>query len=238
MLDFVSDLHLQAADPATFAAWRRYLDGSSADALFILGDLFEAWIGDDAALQPGFAAECVTALRSASRRRPVFVMHGNRDFLLGRHFIDACGARFLNDPTVLAFAGRRWLLTHGDALCLADTEYQAFRARVRAPDWQAAFLALSLAERETAARALREGSNARQRSAMVLGDVDDGAALAWLAGAGADTLIHGHTHRPADHALDAQRQRIVLSDWDAGALPPRLQVLRLGRTGAQRIALD
>src|SRR6187402_1460624 len=146
-VECISDLHLQASEPATFEAWRAYMRTSAADAIFILGDLFEAWIGDDAAAEPGFAADCAAVLRDATQLRPVFFMHGNRDFLVGPGFMQACGTTLLQDPTVLGFAGRRWLLTHGDALCLDDTDYQRFRAQVRAPGWQQAFLARPLAER-------------------------------------------------------------------------------------------
>ncbi|RYF42536.1 MAG: UDP-2,3-diacylglucosamine diphosphatase [Comamonadaceae bacterium] len=235
--EFISDLHLQAGEPGTFEAWRRYLRDCSADALFILGDLFEVWVGDDAAEGPGFAADCAAVLRAAASARPVFFMHGNRDFLVGPDLMRACGATLLHDPTVLAFAGRRWLLTHGDALCLSDTDYQQFRAIVRAPGWQQAFLARPLGERQAVARDLRGQSEARKQTGVDYGDVDSGAATQWLEAADAGTMIHGHTHRPADHLLPGGHQRIVLSDWDAAATPTRLQTLRIDAAGAHRIAL-
>ena len=216
-IEFISDLHLQAGEPATFEAWRGYLAGTSADAVFILGDLFETWVGDDVALAPGFAADCAAVLRAAARQRPVFFMHGNRDF------------------PVLGFAGARWLLTHGDALCLGDTEYLQFRAQVRQPKWQRDFLALPLAQRREIARGLRAQSEAVKQSGQVYADVDTDAALRWLEAADAAVMIHGHTHRPADHALDERHRRIVLSDWDAAAHPPRMQVLRLSAAGPQRL---
>lgn len=236
-LEFISDLHLQSAEPATFEAWRKYMAGSLADAVFILGDLFEAWPGDDAASQPGFDAECAGVLRAAAQRRPVFFMHGNRDFLVGPRLMQATGMTLLVDPTVLDFGGSRWLLSHGDALCLADTEYLRFRDEVRQPAWQQAFLAKPLAERQAVARGLREQSEARKRGGVPYADVDAQVALAWLAAAGAQTLIHGHTHRPAEHALGEGRRRIVLSDWDAAARPPRMGALRLDAQGAHRIAV-
>lgn len=236
-VDVLSDLHLHASEPGTFEAWRRYLRHTPADAVFILGDLFEVWVGDDAAAQPGFAADCAAVIRQAAVGRAFFFMHGNRDFLVGREFVRSWGGELLSDPTVLAFAGRRWLLTHGDALCLADTEYMRFRAEVRAPAWQRDFLAKPLAERQQIARKLREQSEARKRSGVDYSDVDSAAALAWLEAADAQVLIHGHTHRPADHALGGRR-RIVLSDWDAGSTPPRLEVLRLTARGAQRVELS
>jgi UDP-2,3-diacylglucosamine hydrolase len=235
--DVISDLHLQAADDRTFEAWRRYMRDTPADAVFILGDLFDVWVGDDAAGEPGFAADCAAVLQAAAGRLAVFFMHGNRDFLVGEGFLRACRTTLLPDPTVLGFAGQRWLLTHGDALCLADTEYMRFRGQVRAPSWQSDFLAKPLEQRQAIARGLREQSEARKRSVVEYPDVDGEAAAAWLDAADAPVLIHGHTHRPADHELDGRR-RIVLSDWDAASNPPRLQALRLTAAGARRVTLS
>lgn len=234
--DFISDLHLQAAEPATFDAWRRYMRETPADAVFILGDLFEVWVGDDAALEPGFAADCAGVLQAAAGRLAVFFMHGNRDFLVGDGFLRSCGATLLADPTVLGFAGQRWLLTHGDALCLADTEYMQFREQVRSADWQREFLARPLAQRREIARQLREQSESRKRSGIEYPDVDGPQAHAWLEAAGAKAMIHGHTHKPADHVLGRGR-RTVLSDWDAIATPARLEALRITAGGARRVAL-
>jgi UDP-2,3-diacylglucosamine hydrolase len=235
--DVISDLHLQAGEPGTFEAWRRYMRQTPADAVFILGDLFEVWVGDDAAGEPGFAADCAAVMQAAAGRLSVFFMHGNRDFLVGDGFLQACRTTLLPDPTVLGFAGRRWLLTHGDALCLADAEYMRFRAEVRAPSWQAEFLSKPLEQRQAIARGLRERSEARKRAVSEYSDVDSAAAAAWLEAADAQVLIHGHTHRPADHAL-GERQRTVLSDWDAQSRPPRREVLRLTAAGAERVALS
>jgi UDP-2,3-diacylglucosamine hydrolase len=234
-IEFISDLHLQVGEPATYEAWRRYMGHTSADAVFILGDLFETWVGDDAALAPGFAADCAAVLQAAARQRPVFFMHGNRDFLVGDALMRSCGTTLLGDPTVLGFAGTRWLLTHGDALCLGDTEYLQFRAQVRQPQWQRDFLALPLAQRREIARGLRAQSEAAKRSGQLYADVDPGAAQQWLDAADATVMIHGHTHRPADHVLDERHRRIVLSDWDAAAQPPRMEVLRLSAAGARRL---
>jgi UDP-2,3-diacylglucosamine hydrolase len=237
-VDIISDLHLQADAPATFEAWRGYLQTTPADALFILGDLFEVWVGDDAAAQPGFEAQCAELLRAAAQRRAIYFMHGNRDFLLGDGFARQAGFTLLHDPTVLVFQQRRWLLSHGDALCLEDTEYLRFREQVRSPAWQQAVLAQPLEQRRALARSVRSQSEARQRDpGMVWADVDAGAARDWLARAHASTLIHGHTHRPAVHDLGDGMQRIVMSDWDADAHPPRAQVLCLSATGAQRVDL-
>ena len=237
-VDLLSDLHLQAGEPATFEAWRGYMETTPADAIFILGDLFEVWIGDDAAALPGFEAQCAEVLRSTAQRRPVFFMHGNRDFLLGPAFAAACGIALLADPTVLVLHGERWLLSHGDELCLEDHEYLQFRAQVRSPDWQQAFLARPLEERRALARSMRTQSEDRKRSPdMVWADVDPDAAREWLRRADARTLVHGHTHRPAEHDLGDGLRRIVLSDWDTAAHPPRAHVLGLSVAGAQRVDL-
>ena len=228
-IDLISDLHLQPGEPTTLAAWQAYLQGTPADALFILGDLFEVWVGDDA-LAPGadaFAADCVALLRAASSHRPVFLLHGNRDFLLGQRFARAAGLQLLTDPVVLTAGGKRWLLSHGDALCLADTDYQRFRTEVRSPAWQQGFLGQALAVRQAQGRALRTQSETRKRSAGAGADLDAAACRAWLASHQADTLIHGHTHRPAAHDLGGGLARLVLSDWDANAQPARAEVLRL-----------
>lgn len=235
MVELISDLHLQPAQPANFEAWRRYMAQTDADAVFILGDLFEAWVGDDAVAEPGFDADCAAVLQAAARRRPVFFMHGNRDFLVGDGLLAGCGVTLLPDPTVFGFLGQRWLLTHGDQLCLADTEYMRFREVVRTPAWQQALLAKPLAERRALARAMREQSEARHRTGQTYTDVDATAAVQWLQAADATTLVHGHTHRPADHALPGGLRRIVLSDWDAAA--QRLEALRIDAAGARRIAI-
>lgn len=235
-VDFISDLHLQHSELATFKVWQHYLQTTRADAVFILGDLFEVWVGDDAVTaNPDlcFETRCAQVLQAASQRLSLFFLHGNRDFLLGPSFAAACGMTLLNDPTTLAFAGQRWLLSHGDALCLADIDYQPFRAQVRSASWQHAFLAKPLLERQAIARTLRTHSETRKRSGVPYADVDNKAACDWLGMAQASTMIHGHTHRPADHDLHHARHRVVLSDWDATAIPPRAEVLRisLAKTG-------
>lgn len=246
-VDFISDLHLQVGESATAAAWQRYMASTTADVLFILGDLFEVWVGDDitaATNDPdaAFARQCQQILQATSRRLPLYFMHGNRDFLLGEEFAMASGMGLLPDPTVLDFDGQRFLLSHGDALCLDDVEYQQFRLQVRTPAWQAQFLAKPLAERQEIARGLRAQSASRKGSGAPYADVDTEAALLCLRAHEASTLIHGHTHRPQDHLLEADAQppkrRLVLSDWDAVAQPPRLEVLRLQAGHApRRVAL-
>jgi UDP-2,3-diacylglucosamine hydrolase len=236
-VDFISDLHLQVSEPETFEAWRRYMAETPADAVFILGDLFEVWVGDDAATAPGFAADCAVILQATAARVALFFMRGNRDFLIGDGFLRACQVTPLTDPTALDFGAQRWLLTHGDALCLADAEYMRFRSQVRTPEWQHEFLSRPLAERQAIAADLRERSTARKNSGVEYADVDSDAARAWLKAADAQVLIHGHTHRPGDHDLGPRGQRVVLSDWDARSHPPRQQVLRLTSRGLRRVAL-
>ena len=234
-VDFMADLHLQATEPATVAAFEQYLQTTDANAVFILGDLFEVWVGDDAIDEPGsFEARGCAALQAASRRLQLYFMHGNRDFLAGAGFLARCGLSGLADPTVLSFCGQRYLLSHGDLLCLDDVDYQRFRLQARSAPWQERFLALPLAERRAQARGIRQVSEARKQSAAMYADVDGPAAAAWLRAAGASTLVHGHTHRPAEHALAPGLRRVVLSDWDAAAQPPRAEVLRLSASGLER----
>lgn len=247
-IDFMSDLHLQVAQPRTFAAFRAHLLGTPADAVFILGDLFEAWVGDDAidaADEMSFEGECAQLLAEAARRCSVAFMPGNRDFLVGPDFLQRCGLIGLADPTLLHAFGRRLLLSHGDALCLDDRDYQSFRATVRDPGWQAAFLAQPLARRREIAAGLRAESRQRQqasgeRPADLWADVDADEACAWLAASGAERLIHGHTHRPGDHELPDGRWRHVLGDWECDAAPGehRGDVLRLDAGGLQRLPVS
>ncbi|MFY8042526.1 MAG: UDP-2,3-diacylglucosamine diphosphatase [Rhodoferax sp.] len=234
-IDCISDLHLHAADTYTTKAWRDYLACTNADALFILGDLFEVWVGDDIlADSSSFEAQCSQALKQASARLDVFIMHGNRDFLMGDALMDACGATLLSDPTVLVYGSEQWLLSHGDALCLDDHAYMQFRQQVRSQEWQSEFLAKPLSERQAIARSLRTQSEATKHRAEGYADVDTAAALTWLDDQGCQTLLHGHTHKPGQHALAASYRRIVLSDWDLLAPVPRSEVLRLalGTDGA------
>lgn len=237
-IDFISDLHLSEALPRTFQAFEAHLNNTAADAVFILGDLFEAWVGDDMALH-GFERLCVQAMAHAASRRQLAFMVGNRDFLAGTELLRQSRAIGLPDPTVLSAWGQRVLLSHGDALCLADTAYQQFRQQVRSAAWQQGFLARPLAARQQQARAMRDASAAHQAT-MPPGpwaDVDAAAASAWLEAADAQVLIHGHTHRPAMHGLPGGRSRQVLGDWDFDSLPHRARLLRLSQAGLQSLDL-
>lgn len=238
-VDFISDLHLAESQPRTFEAWQRYMRSTPADAVVILGDLFEVWIGDDARTPASFAAHAASVLADAARRCWVGFMAGNRDFLLGASMLRDCGVVGLTDPTLLEAWGQRVLLTHGDELCLDDTAYQAFRAQVRSQTWRRAFLAQPLGERERAARAMRDASEAAKRAKPVADwiDVDGAAAVGWMQATGSHVMVHGHTHRPGSQTLAPGYTRHVLSDWDCDGLPVRSQVLRLTREGFERIDL-
>ena len=236
-IDFISDLHLQVAEPATAKAWFDYMastEDNAADAIFILGDWFEVWVGDDD--EDPFAALCAAVMRQRSKHTKLFIMHGNRDFLMGADLAERSGATLLDDPTQLDFNGTSYLLTHGDALCTDDTSYMRFRELVRAPEWQVEFLAKPLAERKNIARQIRTQSQAQHGLATSYADVNEMLALEWLNTHGCDVMIHGHTHKPASHKLGSG-ERHVLCDWDAGATPKRLEVLRLTAEGLSRLHL-
>ncbi|NND69424.1 MAG: UDP-2,3-diacylglucosamine diphosphatase [Halioglobus sp.] len=211
---FISDLHLTSAQPAVTRAFARFLqDHQHADALYILGDLFETWIGDNT---DPLGIEVSALLKQFTRAGPgIFLMHGNRDFLLAQEFAAAAGATLLPDPTVIDLYGRPTLLTHGDALCTADVEYQALRDVVRKARWQAEFLARPAAERRQAALAARNMSReavANKQEDIV--DVAPEAVAGLLRSHGVNQLIHGHTHRPAHHH-EPGGERWVLGDWSS-----------------------
>jgi UDP-2,3-diacylglucosamine hydrolase len=239
-IDFISDLHLWARGPRTFEAWSAYLHATPADAVFILGDLFEVWVGDDVRRQP-FEAACFDVMKAAASSRYVAAMHGNRDFLLGAEALAEVGVTLLHDPTVLTAFGRRTLLTHGDELCLADVDYQRYRVTVRNPAFQAQFLARPLDERLAFVRKLRDDSDARKRAQPAVEDwvdLDLPSLLDWMTRASTPDVVHGHTHQPADETLAPGHIRRVLSDWDLDtAKIPRAEVLRLTAGGFERLSL-
>ena len=215
---FVSDLHLDDARPQIVGQFEQFCAGEAraADALYVLGDLFEAYVGDDddAALN----ARIAKALRGvADAGVAVHYLAGNRDFLVGEDYARRCDMQIVADETVVDLQGTPTLLLHGDVLCTDDAAYQAFRAQVRDPAWQAAFLARPLAERRAFARHARDASRAHTSSTdMAIMDVNQQAVETALRKAGVSRMIHGHTHRPAIHGfvLDGQpAQRIVLGDW-------------------------
>ncbi|MEN9888261.1 MAG: UDP-2,3-diacylglucosamine hydrolase [Pseudomonadota bacterium] len=232
-VDLISDLHLQASEPGTFEAWRAHMAATTADAVFLLGDVFEVWVGDDAVASDPFLQACAQVLRATSQRLTVGFMSGNRDFLVGEAFLHSCGLTALQDPTLLRWGPARILLTHGDALCLDDQAYQRFRAVSRTAAWQSEFLARPLAERLALAQHMRAQSEAHNQSVAYFADADPDMTRDWLQTHSALHLVHGHTHRPADHAVPGlpQASRQVLSDWHAGPEGLRAEVLRLHADG-------
>jgi UDP-2,3-diacylglucosamine hydrolase len=235
-IDLLSDLHLGPGTPGTLARLGRHLAETPAQAVLLLGDIFEVWVGDDARQEP-FEADVTALLRAAAQHKALFFMAGNRDFLVGADWLADTGVAALADPTVLDAFGLRWLLAHGDAQCLDDTAYQAFRRQVRSPEWQAQFLAQPLATRQAVARQMREGSRAAQATQLMSTDLDAEACRTLLREADAPTMIHGHTHRPATHDLGDGLTRVVLSDWDFDATPHRGDVIRLSAAGLERLLL-
>jgi UDP-2,3-diacylglucosamine hydrolase len=235
-VDVISDLHLQATEMPTFEAWRDYMTRTRANAVLILGDLFEVWVGDDAVATDPFLQQCGEVLAQASQQRPVYFMPGNRDFLVGSAFLNECGVQALADPTVLVWGDQRTVLTHGDALCLEDEAYQRFRLQARDPAWQAAFLGRPLPERLALAQSMREQSKAHNQSVAYFADADLAMTQAWLQAAQSAHMVHGHTHQPADHVVAAPSTglRQVLSDWSfdpSDQVAPRAEVLRMQANG-------
>ncbi|BAN23544.1 UDP-2,3-diacylglucosamine diphosphatase [Caballeronia insecticola] len=248
-LFFISDLHLSEAIPRTVAAFEHFIEvtANEADSVFILGDLFEFWIGDDILGAPDtderarFARRMARLMHTLSERGiGLYVMHGNRDFLLGSRFMKDAGALFLPDPFVITAFGRRIALAHGDALCTADHGYQRFRALARNRFAQRLFLALPLSTRLAIGQRMRTKSEgARMTHSPVTSakyDVTKKAVSALFVGSRTNTLIHGHTHRPAMHR-EVEGARWVLPDWELDIDPPRGGYLRLDETGLRALPL-
>jgi UDP-2,3-diacylglucosamine hydrolase len=235
---FISDLHIDASRPAIIGQFLDFLAGEAkhAEALYILGDLFESWVGDDAADAAQSAAIAGIHLLT-SHGVPCFVLHGNRDFLLAEQFCRLSGAVLLPDPLIVTLYGEPVLVMHGDALCTDDRAYQRLRATVREADWQRRFLALSVESRRALAGAARVGS--QEHTAAVeyaITDVNPDSVATAMRNAGTATLLHGHTHRPAIHAFEVDGRpctRIVLGDWyEQGSL------LRWDRDGPELVSLS
>lgn len=220
---FISDLHLQPSHPRNAEAFHRFLreHAAGAQALYLLGDLFEYWAGDDDLADP-FNQSIVRALRAVSDAGvAVYWVAGNRDFLVAQAFAEAAGLTLLPEPHVATIGGLRVTLVHGDAECTADAKYMEFRAMVRQPAWQRQFLAMPLAQRKAIIAGMREGSReAHGTKSYDIMDVAPAAVDALFDATGTDVIIHGHTHRPALHRHGARR-RYVLPDWEVDATPPR-----------------
>jgi UDP-2,3-diacylglucosamine hydrolase len=234
---FISDLHIDAGRPAIVEQFLGFLqaEAAGATALYILGDLFESWVGDD---DPDAAqSAAIAGLRALTAAGvPCFVMHGNRDFLLAAQFCQMSGAHLLPDPLVITLYGEPVLVMHGDALCTDDRAYQRLRATVRDSDWQRQFLGLSVDARRALAGAARAGSRAHTATMQHhITDVSPDSVAQALRAAGTATLLHGHTHRPAIHAIQVDGRpctRIVLGDWyDHGSL------LRWDHNGPELVSL-
>ena len=215
---FISDLHLDESRPGIVDQFEQFLVSVApgADALYILGDLFEYWVGDDSLAMP-FPARVATSLKAAAERVPIRFMHGNRDFVAAAGFSAGTGALLIADPTQIDLYGTPTLLMHGDTLCTDDVAYQEFRKQVRNPAWQAAALARPIGERIAIAQDLRlKSEGAKEGKAMAIMDVSAAAVERAFAESGCPQMIHGHTHRPARHVHrvgDRDCVRWVLADW-------------------------
>lgn len=231
---FISDLHLNADEPETVERFRHFCRtiAPRAQALYILGDFFEYWAGDDDMSEP-FNRSIVEELRQLSAKIPhIYLLHGNRDFLLGVDFAAAAGVTLLPDPSLIDLSGHPTIITHGDALCTDDIAYQQFRIMVRNPQWQAQFLAQPLPVRKGIAEDLRRKSEAskQEKSAAIMDVNADAVSALFRQFPFANDMIHGHTHRPACHQLQVdgrECRRWVLQDWYVG----RAGFLQCGITG-------
>ena len=237
---FISDLHLSTDHPRSAELFLRFAAdvAPGAEALYILGDLFEYWAGDDD-LGDSFHQRICDSLRGLDAQGTrIYIMHGNRDFLMDEELGSACNATLLDDPTLLDLYGTPTLLTHGDMLCTDDAEYQQFRALVRNSNWQGKFLAQPLAQRKALIEQMRTQSrNEKQVKAMDIMDVNSDAVDALLRRHHYPRLIHGHTHRPAKHLHQPDGhtcERWVLGDWDDG----RASILRCDAEGIRQIVLE
>ena len=247
----ISDLHLTPSMPLTAQRFFDFCEKEApkVEAVFILGDLFEYWVGDDAAAHSPFQQEVQRAIANLSTKVKTYYLHGNRDFLIGKRFIKKTGMILLTDPCTVEIGAQKWVLTHGDALCTADIGYQVFRSLVRKPWIQKIFLSLPLKWRKGVAQHLRSNSHSQYQSQrhstaqQYKMDVTKAACAALLRDKSRDHLIHGHTHMPKHHeeSIDGQSwQRWVLSDWDLDhpeSGRPRASALQIDNTGARYLDL-
>uniref|UniRef100_B1XUZ1 UDP-2,3-diacylglucosamine hydrolase n=1 Tax=Polynucleobacter necessarius subsp. necessarius (strain STIR1) TaxID=452638 RepID=B1XUZ1_POLNS len=247
----ISDLHLTPSVPLTAQRFFDFCEKEApkVQAVYILGDLFEYWVGDDAAAQSPFQQEVQCAIANLSTKVKTYYLHGNRDFLIGHSFVKKTGMTLLPDPSVVEIASQKWVLAHGDALCTADIGYQVFRSWVRKSWIQKIFLSLPLNWRKGIAQHLRSNSHSQYQQTQnssthqLKMDVTKQACAAVLKDQSCDQLIHGHTHMPAHHkeSLNGQHwQRWVLSDWDLDhpeSLRPRASALLIDSAGARYVDL-
>lgn len=249
----ISDLHLTPSMPLTAQRFFDFVEKETNDveSVFILGDLFEYWVGDDAGARSPFQQEVLRALFALSSKTKTYYIHGNRDFLIGQDFLKRSGMQLLPDPSKVMIAGDEWVISHGDALCTNDLSYQVFRTWVRKPWLQKLFLRLPLDWRRGIARTLRSNSTAKyERAARYTpdvarykGDVTLVACANLMGAYGSERLIHGHTHLPARHHESMgsnEWQRYVLSDWDLDhpeTVLPKASALRIDLNGVRYIDL-
>ena len=238
---FISDLHLRAERPDLtdrFAAFLADTAAAKVEALFILGDLFEYWIGDDDLADPFNARVCAALLQLADSGTDIYFIAGNRDFLIGETFAAAAGVTLLDELEKVGAGDTAILLMHGDTVCTDDLPYQEFRRMVRSPDWQSTFLARPLVERRAEVESLRRRSaEAMQGKTAAIMDTNLDAIRTALAAHGCTRLIHGHTHRPGHEVIQlasGSGERWVLSDWDTG----RGDALEISAAGVRRIDLS
>ncbi|MDI9335628.1 MAG: UDP-2,3-diacylglucosamine diphosphatase [Gammaproteobacteria bacterium] len=239
IVDFISDVHLSKDNPEQFAIWRRYLLNSPAQTICILGDLFDLWLGDDILQHPEFVFEqqCTQILAESTQYRQIYWMVGNHDFLTGTLFQNSSRVTPILDPSaiLLGIGGTlRWLLTHGDAWCLMDTEYQKFRHHIRTPDVLHGILSSSLEQRINLVRTIRQHQTTNPSKKSI--DLDSRVIQDWLEKTQCMGLIHGHTHQPADHQTPHLRK--VLSPWDLLDTPNAQPILRFQNGIFYRLGLS
>ena len=215
---FISDLHLSGERPELIELFLNFVqfEAVNAEKLYILGDLFEVWTGDDYIL-PEFESVIEALKHLTSGGTPVFIMHGNRDFTIGEEFEKKTGCKLLDDPTIIDLNGTKTLVSHGDTLCTDDIEYQKFRKKVRNPQWIQQVLSLPIEERLSLAKSIRSDTRekSRQKPEEIM-DVNQSAVEDFMQKWNVQQLIHGHTHRPKQHSLSINNlpaKRIVLGDW-------------------------
>ena len=244
-IEFLSDLHLDQAHPATFNAWQKYMLNTQTDAIFILGDLFESWVGADILNAPSplgdFERQCAQVIQKAAEKSSIYIMAGNRDFLLSQDFAGKTSSTQLTDPTLLSWGENCAIITHGDLLCTDDITYQEYRKMVNSPIWQQQALAMPLQQRIQVAQQMRmQSEQSKQTNSDEIMDANSNTVSSWMKTAQTTRMIHGHTHHPHHHILSDNQERIVLSDWHLDTTPEKqkAEILQWSITdGLKRISL-